>query len=92
MKHQRNLVKTKIPQTSERGPSETELTNLPERDFKIKIINMLKELHKNIQDPRENFKKERETLKNTVSEMKHTMEGFKSTLNEIEETANETEI
>ena len=63
MNHQRKLVQTKMPQTPERGPIEMELINLPERDFKIKIINMLAEIQKNIQDLREEFKNEIETLK-----------------------------
>ena len=44
------MVQTKISQTPEKGPNETELTNLPEREFKIKIINMLMEVQKNIQE------------------------------------------
>ena len=59
---------------------------------KQKIVNMLTELQKNIQDGREDFKKETETLKNTVSEMKHTMERFKSRLDEVEEMVNGIEI
>ena len=70
-KCQRNLVQTKIPQTPERGPSETELINLPKGDFKIKIINVFMELQKNIQELREEFRNELQTLKNSVSEMNH---------------------
>ena len=47
MKGQRNLVQSKISQTPEKESSETELINLPEKDFKIKIINMLLEVQKN---------------------------------------------
>ena len=78
MKWQKNLVETKIPQTIERELSATEITNILDKDFKIKIINMLMELEKNNQVLREDFKKEIETLKNTVSEIKHAMVGFKS--------------
>ena len=90
MKHQRNLVQTKIPQTPEKGPSETELINIPERDFKIKIINMLMEVQKNIQEPRNKFKMEIQSLRKSISEMKHTMEIFKSRL--VEEMVNVKEI
>ena len=77
MKHQRNLVQTKISQTPEKGSNETELTNLPEREFKIKIINMLMEVQKNIEELRNDFKSEIQSLRNSIFEMKHTMEGFK---------------
>ena len=63
MKWQKNLVQTKIPQTTERELSATEITNILDKDFKIKIINMLMELEKNNQVLREDFKKEIETLK-----------------------------
>ena len=80
MKHQRNLVQSKIS-TLEKGLSETELINLPERDFKIKIINMLMEVQKNIQELRNEFRMEIQSLWNT-------MEGFKSRLDMVEETIN----
>ena len=66
--------------------------HLPEKDFKRKIINMLAEVPKNIQEVRNEFWSEIQSLQNTVSEMKHTMEGFKSRLDMVEETTNETEI
>ena len=49
----------KILQIPEKGPNETELTNLPEREFKIKIINMLMEVQKNIQELRNEFLSQR---------------------------------
>ena len=52
----------------EGGLNETEIKNLFDKDFKIKIINMLKELQKNIQDLWEDFNKKIETLKKIVSE------------------------
>ena len=66
MKCQRNLAQTKIPQTPERGPSESELINLPEREFKIKIINMLMEVQKNIQELRDEFRMEIQSLRNSI--------------------------
>ena len=92
MKHQNNMVQTKISQTPEKGPNETELTNLSEREFKIKIINMLMEVQKNTQELRNEFKSEMQSLRNYISEMKHTMEGFKSRLDVVEETVNGIEI
>ena len=66
--------------------------NLPERDFKIKIINMLMEVQKNIQELREEFWLEIQSLWNTVLDMKHTMQSFKSRLDMVEEMINELEI
>ena len=63
--------------------------NLPERDFKIKIINILMEVQKNTQELRNEFWSEIQSLQNTVSEMKHTMEGFKSRFDKVEEMINE---
>ena len=80
LKRQRNQVQTKIPQTEERDLSETEFINLPEMGFKIKIINMLMELQKNIQEIREEIRNEIQMLKNTECEMKPTMKGSKSIL------------
>ena len=76
----------------EKGPSETELTNLPEREFKIKSINMLVEVQRNIQELRDEFRMEIQSLRNSISEMKHTMEGFKRRFHVVEETVNGTEI
>ena len=86
------MVQTKISQTAEKESNETELTNLPEREFKIKIINMLMEVQENIQELRNEFKLEIKSLRNSISEMKHTMEGFKSRLDVVEETVNVIEI
>ena len=84
-KRQKNLVQSKIPQTPEKGLSETEITNRPEKEFKIKVISMLMDQHRNIQELRDEFRRE-------ITEMKQTMEGFKSRLDEVEETVNGTEI
>ena len=66
--------------------------NLPERDFKIKIINMLMEVQKNIQKLRKKFQSEIQSLQNALSEMKYTMECFKSRLDMVEEMINEINI
>ena len=58
MKRQKNLVQLKISQTTERGYSETETINLPEKEAKIKVISMLMELQKNIQELRDKFREE----------------------------------
>ena len=65
MKHQRNRVQTKISETLKKETNETEHTNLPEREFKIKIINMLMEVQKNIQELRGKFRMETQSLRNS---------------------------
>ena len=63
MKRQRNLVQTKISQPPEKGLNDSELTNLPEREFKIKIKNLLLEVQKNIQELRGKFRMEIQSLR-----------------------------
>ena len=77
---------------AQRGHGKIDITKLPEKEFKIKVISMLMEEQKNIQELRDEFMRETDTLKNTVAEMKQTMEGFKSRLDEVEETVNGIEI
>ena len=57
---------------------------LPEREFKIKIINILMEVRKDIQELRNEFRLEIQLLKST-------MEGIKSRLHMVEEMINEIE-
>ena len=71
MKCQRNLVQTKIMNTPVKDTNEINLLNIPERDFKIKINNMLIEVQKNIQELRNKLHLEIQSLRNT-------MEGFKA--------------
>ena len=71
--------------TLEKDSNEIDLINIPERDFKIKIINMLMEVQKNIQELRNEFWLETELLQST-------MEGIKSRLDMVEEMINEIEI
>ena len=59
MKRQKNLVQSKIVQTTpERGSAETDLSSLHEKEFKIKIINMLTELQRNIQEQRDDIQRD----------------------------------
>ena len=57
---------------------------LPEREFKIKIINMLMEVWKEIQELRNEFWPETQLLKST-------MEGSKSRLDMVEKMINKIE-
>ena len=84
MKHQRNPVQRKINITPEKDLNDIDLMTLPEREFKIKIINMLMEVWKDIQELRNEFRLE-------IQSLKSTMEGIKSRLDTVEETINEIE-
>ena len=61
-----------------------DLMTLPEREFKIKIINILMEVQKDIQEHRNEFRSKIQSLKNT-------MEGIKSRLDTVEEMIKEIE-
>ena len=51
MKRQKNLIQTRITQTSpEKELGEIDLTNRPEKEFKIKVITMLMELQRKMQE------------------------------------------
>ena len=76
----------------ERELSETEISNILDKDFKIKTINTLIEVQKSIQELRNKFKSEIQSLRNSISERKHTMEGFKSRLDVVEEMVNGTKL
>ena len=54
MKRQRNLVQSKIINTTpKKNLNDMDLMTLPKREFKIKIINMLMEVWKDIQELRD---------------------------------------
>ena len=85
MKCQRNLVQSKIVNTTpKKDLNDMHLVTLREREFKIKIINILMEVWKDIQELRLEFRSEIQSLKNM-------MEGIKSRLDTVEETINEIE-
>ena len=52
IKRQKNLIQSRIKQTSspERDSGERDLTNLPEKEFKIKVITMLIDRQTNMQE------------------------------------------
>ena len=74
MKRQKNLVQSKITQTTpERGPGGIDITNIPEKELKIKVITMLMDLQRNMQELRNEVQGE-------ITEMKQSLEGLKSGL------------
>ena len=67
MKRQKKLIQTKI--TEANPEKEIDLTSLPEKEFKIKIINILMEEQRNMQELRDDIQRE-------ITEMKQSLEGF----------------
>ena len=85
MKRQRNLVQSKIINTTpEKDVNDTDLVTLPEREFKIKIINIIMEVRKDIQELRKEFRWE-------IQSLQSTMEGIKSRLDTVGKMINEIE-
>ena len=64
MKKQRNIFKmTKQDQTPEKNLNETEISNLPDKVFKVVVIKMLIELKRRMDAHSENFNKEIENIR-----------------------------
>ena len=95
-------------QTKEQGKSlqdqinEEEIGKLPEKEFRVMIVNMIQNLgnrmEAQIEKMQEMFNKDLEELKNkqtvmnnTISEMKNTLEGINSRITEAEEQISELE-
>ena len=80
MKRQKNLIQTRLTQTvsSEKESGELDLTNLPEKEFKIKVITMLMELQRNMQERRDDVWK-------AITEMKQSLEGLISRMDKMQE-------
>ena len=78
--------------TSEKVLNETEINNLPDKLFKVMIIQMLTKLgikidkhSKNFNKELENIKKNQSELKNTITEMKNKLQGINGRLSDTEE-------
>ena len=88
--------------TPEKQLNEVEIGNLPEKEFRIMIVKMIKDLgirmEAKIEKMQEMINKDLEELKNKqtemtniITEMKITLEGISSTINEAEEWISELE-
>ncbi|MBS4111587.1 hypothetical protein KG031_11375, partial [Streptococcus pneumoniae] len=93
MKRQRNIqqgkehVKCPPNQTKEE-----EIGSLPEKEFRIMIVKMIKNLENKMEKMQESINKDLEELKNkhtetnnTITEIKNTLEGINSRISEAEE-------
>ena len=70
-----------------------EIGNLPEKEFRIMIVNMIHDLRKRMEAKTEKmqemFTKGLEELKNKQTEMNNVLEGIHSRITEVEERIND---
>ena len=100
MRTQRNLFQMKEQEKNpDKTTNETEINNLPDKEFKALIIRMLIELRKRTDENSENFNRELENmkknepeLKNTIPEMKNTLGGNKQQTGDTEECISDLEV
>ena len=76
------MIQTKI--TEANPEKEIGLTNLPEKELKIKLITMLMELQRNMQELRDDVQKE-------ITEMKQFQEVFISRMDKMQEAIDRIE-
>ena len=79
MRQQRNLIQTKEQdKTPEKQLNEMEIGNLPEKEFRIMIVKMIRDLGKRLEAKiwkmQEMFNKDLEELKNKQTEMNRTIQ------------------
>ena len=99
MKRQRNYSQPKQQEkTPENLNDETEISNLPDKEFKVLVLRMLTELGKRIDEHSDNSNKglehilkKQSELKNTIIEMKNTVQGMNSRLSDREEHISDLE-
>ena len=93
MKKQRNTTQLKEQtRNTEVQINEEETGKLPEKEFRIIIVKMIKNLENKMGKMQESINKDLEELKNkhaeansTITEIKNTLEGINSRISETEE-------
>ena len=93
MKRQRNTTQMKEQtRNTEFQINEEEIGKLPEKEFRIMIVKMIKNLENRKDKIQESINKDLEKLKNkhtetnnTITEIKNTLEGINSRISEAEE-------
>ena len=92
MKRQRNTTQMKEQtRNTEVQINEEEIGKLPEKEFRIMIVKMIKNLENKMEKMQESINKDLEELKNkhaeanTVTEIKNVLEGINSRMSEAEE-------
>ena len=94
MKRQRNT--TQVKEQTEVQINEEKIGKLHEKEFRIMIIKMIKNLENRMEKMQESINKDLEELKNkhtnnTITEIKNTLEGINSRISEAEELISELE-
>ncbi|KAI5928992.1 LINE-1 retrotransposable element ORF1 protein [Manis javanica] len=82
MKRQ-NYRQTKITETT--PEKETDITSPPEKEFKIKIMNMLTEMQRKMQEQWDEVRKEITDVRKEITEVKQSLEGFISRMDKMQE-------
>ena len=99
MKRQRNTTQIKEQtRNTEVQINEEELGKLPEKEFRIMIVKMIKNLENKMEKIQESINKNLEDLKNkhtetnnTIIEIKNALEAINSRISEAEEQISERE-
>ena len=90
MKRQRNTQMKEQTRNTEVQINEEEIGKPPEKEFRIMIVKMTKNLENKMGKMQESINKDLEELKNkhtnnTITEIKNTLEGINSRISEAEE-------
>ena len=99
MKRQRNTTQMKEQtRNTEVQINEEEIGKLPEKEFRIMIVKMIKNLENKMEKMQESINKDLEELKNkhtetnnTITEIKNSLEGINSGISEAEEQISKLE-
>ena len=97
MKRQRNMAKMKEqPRNTQVQINEGEIGKLPEKEFRIMIVKIIKNLENKMEKMQESINKDLEELKNkqtnnTITGIKNTLEGISSRISEAEQKISEME-
>ena len=99
MKRQRNIVQMKEQTRNiEVQINEEEIGKLSEKEFRMMIVKMVKNLENIMEKMQESINKDLEELKNkhtetknTITEIKNTLKGMNSRISEVEERISELE-
>ena len=99
MKSQRNTTEMKKQtRNTEAQINEGEISKIPEKEFRIIIVKMIKNLENKMEKMQESINKDLEELKNKhietnsiITEIKNTLEGFNSRISIAEERISELE-
>ena len=97
MKRQRNATQMKEQtRSTEVQINKEEIGKLPEKEFRIMIVKMIKNLESKMEKLQESINQDLKELKNkhtetnnTITEIKNTLEGINSRISEAEELISE---